>query len=139
MILKCTTCERYRSLNSKEPLITHDIPDIPFNKIACDICEYAGKDYLIIQDYYSKWLKILKLKDKTANEVILSLKTVFATHGIPKTVVCDYQPFSSYEFKLFAQQWNLDITTSFPHYPRSNGQAERAVQVAKKLLKKSKI
>lgn len=61
MILKCTTCERYRSLNSKEPLITHDIPDIPFNKIACDICEYAGKDYLIIQDYYSKWLEILKL------------------------------------------------------------------------------
>lgn len=37
---------------------------------------------------------------------------------------------------MFAQQWNLDITTSSPHYPRSNGQAELVVQVAKKLLKK---
>ncbi|XP_029055276.2 uncharacterized protein K02A2.6-like, partial [Osmia bicornis bicornis] len=136
MILKCATCEKYRSLNSREPLITHDIPDIPFNKIACDICECAGNEYLIIQDYYSKWLEILKLKNKTAGEVILNLKKVFATHGIPKTIICDNQPFSSYELKVFAQQWNFDVVTSSPHYPRSNGQAERAVQVAKKILKK---
>ncbi|XP_043473419.1 uncharacterized protein K02A2.6-like [Leptopilina heterotoma] len=136
MISKCTICERYRSLNSKEPLIVHDIPDIPFNKIACDICEFAGKNYLVIQDYYSKWLEMLEIKNKTASEVIINLKTVFATHGIPKIIVCDNQPFSSYEFNMFAQQWNFDITTSSPYYPRSNGQAERAVQVAKKLLKK---
>ena len=49
-----TVCEKFRSLNSKEPLITHDISDIPFNKTGCDIYKYAGKQYLIIGDYFPK-------------------------------------------------------------------------------------
>ncbi|KAK9703185.1 Integrase zinc binding domain [Popillia japonica] len=40
---KCSICERYQNSNQKEPLIAHDIPDLPFNKIGCDILEFAAE------------------------------------------------------------------------------------------------
>lgn len=87
MVSKCTICERYSNFNCKVPLISHDIPNIPFNKVAMDILQFGEEDYLVLQDYYSKWLEIVKLKNKTAREVIDKLKIIFATHGIPRIVV----------------------------------------------------
>ncbi|XP_073821136.1 uncharacterized protein [Musca autumnalis] len=42
-------------------------------------------------------------------------------------------PFNSYEFREFCS----NITTTSPHYPQENGFAERAVGIAKNLLKKT--
>lgn len=50
MIQHCKTCERYRYANIKEPLITHEIPKLPFQKVASDIFKYEGKSYLVIVD-----------------------------------------------------------------------------------------
>lgn len=36
-IAKCSVCEKYRNLNCKEPLLPHDIPNIPFNKVGLDV------------------------------------------------------------------------------------------------------
>lgn len=138
VILKCAICEKYSNSNTKEPLINHEIPKLPFEKIASDIFQFKKENYLVIQDYYSKWLEIIKLKNKTGTEIINKMKTVFATHGIPNILVCDNQPYNSYECKEFANKWHFKIVTSSPNYPRNNGLAERAVQTAKKLLIKSK-
>ena len=40
----------------------------------------------------------------------------------------------SSEFQNFADNWNFVHTTSSPYFPQSNGQAERAVQIAKRIL-----
>ena len=45
--------------------------------------------------------------------------------------------FSSREFAEFAENYQFHHTTSSPHYPASNGQAERAVKTVKQLLKKN--
>ncbi|KAK9736128.1 hypothetical protein QE152_g12779 [Popillia japonica] len=45
-------------------------------------------------------------------------------------------PFGSFEFKKFADSWNFRIVTSSPRYPRSNGLSEKAVGIAKQMLKK---
>lgn len=45
MISRCTICEKYSNSNIKEPLISHDIPKIPFVKIASDISQFRGEDY----------------------------------------------------------------------------------------------
>ncbi|XP_046621113.1 uncharacterized protein K02A2.6-like [Neodiprion virginianus] len=67
------------------------------------------------------------------------IKSLFARHGIPKTVRFDNGPqFSSHKLKQFAKAWGFEHTTSSPTYPRSNGLVERFVQTVKKMLKKAK-
>ena len=73
-------------------------------------------------DYFSKWLKIIKVNNKTSVEIINKFKNIFSTHGIPKILISDNMPFSSFEMAKFAKEWNFQIITSSPRYPRSNGQ-----------------
>ena len=117
-------------------MIPHDIPDRPFQKIAADICEYGNKNYLIVMDYFSKWLEIIPIVTKRSGELIKRFRSFFATHGIPEELIADNMPFSSYEFRVFANSWNFKIVTSSPRYPQSNGQAEKCVHIAKRILKK---
>lgn len=135
-VTKCATCQKFRSSNIKEPLMPHEIPDYPFQKIGLDIMEFAKKDYLVLCDYYSKFLDIIPLKNKTAAEVIHRLKDVFSIHGLPKKIIADNMPFNSFSFQQFCASIDCNIITSSPHYPRSNGLAERFVQTSKQILKK---
>lgn len=89
----CAICEKYSKSKTKDTLISHDIPDIPFNKVGCDLCDFKNKSYLTLQDYFTKWLEIVELKNKTTSEVINKLKIIFSTHGIPKTLIADNMPF----------------------------------------------
>ncbi|CAB4002104.1 sec1 family domain-containing 2 [Paramuricea clavata] len=78
-------------------------------------------------------------KSKTATEVCKALQTVFARFRIPERVVSDNgPPFNSAEYVFFASEWGFEIENSSPKYPQSNGEAERAVQTIKKLIKKEK-
>ena len=43
----------------------------------------------------------------------------------------------SHEFKQFSKEWGFQHVTSSPEYAHSNGGAERAVQSAKRILKKA--
>lgn len=137
-IQKCRDCQKYQKSNCKEPILHHDIPKLPFHKIALDIGEYACKNYLIVVDYLSKWLDIISVKNKTIDEIILKVKVLFSTHGIPRYIVCDNNPFNSYKFKKFAQDYNFDIVHSSPYHHQSNGLCEKGVGIAKSIIKKAK-
>ena len=68
------------------------------------------------------------------------MKNSFTHHGIPETVISDnVTQFTSAEFKTFSVDWSFQHVTSSPHYPQSNGEAERAVKAAKELLKQDDI
>ncbi|XP_014670297.1 PREDICTED: uncharacterized protein K02A2.6-like [Priapulus caudatus] len=133
-IARCKTCNRFKKRQQKEPLIPHDVPDRPWKKLGMDLFEYGAKDYLVVVDYYSKFPEISLLERKTASEVITHLKSILARHGIPETIVSDNQPFSSREFKDFARKWDIELCTSSPTYPQSNGLSERAVQTVKGIV-----
>ena len=79
-------------------------------------------------DYFSRYPEISKLTPTTPTAVIVAMKAVFARHGIPEIVRSNNGPqYSSYEFTLFADSYGFQHSTSSPHYPQSNGQAERMV------------
>ena len=78
-------------------------------------------------------------KTTKSHEVIRALKAIFARHGIPEEVRSDNGPqYASAEFTHFAKEWGFKHTTSSPRFPQSNGEAERAVETTKSLLKKEK-
>lgn len=100
---------------------------------------YNKDTYLIVLDYYSRYIEIVKLTKLNAAEVIVHCKSIFARHGIPEEVVSDNGPqFSAELFLKFAREYRFHHTTSSPYHPRRNGEAERAVGTIKSLLKKTK-
>lgn len=44
---KCQKCETFKPADIREPLITHEIPALPFSTIASDILTLVGVDYLV--------------------------------------------------------------------------------------------
>ena len=70
----------------REPLMPSSFPTRPWERISMDLFEYGGRTY------YSRWVKIKLLTTQTAKSVITAAKELFATHGIPDTVISDNGP-----------------------------------------------
>ena len=140
IVENCEVCMKYRNNNSKEPLIPHDITQIPWFKLGTDLFHFDNKIYLLVVDYYSKFKEIAhSTSGFTSTSVFQHLKSMLARFGIPFSIVSDNgPPFSSLEFKQFMSEWDIEHITSSPHYYQSNGLAERSIQSIKKLLKKIK-
>ena len=80
----------------------------------------------------------MKLDNLSSKNTIDYLKGLFSRYGIPDEIITDNGPqFSSAEFQQFAQKSGFIHATSSPHFQQANGQAERAVQTVKRLIKKS--
>ena len=133
---QCRTCIE-RRLNKKEPMIPSVFPDRPWQVIGTDICYIKKRPYLIVVDYFSKFIEVNYLASLASSKTICALKSVFARHGIPEVERSDNGPqYDSAEFAKFAKDWEFKHVTSSPLYAQSNGEAERAVQTAKNLLQK---
>ncbi|GFU34203.1 transposon Tf2-6 polyprotein [Nephila pilipes] len=107
-------------------------------KIGVDIMDFGIISYLVVMDYYSKWIEIAEIANKYADKVITKLKTVFSRFGVPNTVISDNIPFSSYIYKNFSNEWNFKYTFISPHYSPNNGMIERAVGIAKSIMRKAR-
>ena len=136
LVKQCRKCTE-RRINKKEPMIPSVVPDRPWQVIGTDICYVKKRPYLIVVDYFSKFIEVNYLTSLASSETIRALKSVFARHGIPEVVRSDNGPqYDSAEFTKFAKDWEFKHVTSSPFYAQSNGEAERAVQTAKNLLQK---
>ena len=133
----CRTCCQFQK-PKVEPLCLSELPQMCWQKVGTDLFVWNQATYVLVIDYYSRYIEIAKLTSLTSEGVITHLKSIFARHGIPHTVVSDNGPqYSSSSFATFADQYGFCHITSSPRYPQANGEAERAVQTVKNLLKKS--
>ena len=138
LVQKRDTCAKHRP-TQKEPLLPSTFPERPWARLGMDLFELQGKTFLVGVDYYSRWLELRRLDNQTHRNLISKLKSILAVHGIPDVIISDNGPqFASTEFRNFAADFSFMHTTNSAHYPESNGEAERAVQTVKNLLKKSK-
>lgn len=138
IIENCHICNKYSQVQRSEPLQPHEIPKIPFYKVGCDLFEFENKKYLLLVDYYTKYVGLEELhKNATSHNVIKILKNIFARHGVPNLVVTDGGPqFSAGHFKEFSNTWNFCHQITSPLYPQSNGMAERHIQTIKNMMRK---
>ena len=138
LIRNCPQCCHLRR-QPPEPLIPSEFPTLPWKKVATDLFHYNCGTYLLIVDYFSRFIEITKLRTQSSSEVIQHTKEIFSRHGVPQEVTSDNGPqYSSFEYSQFAAKYGFTHTTSSPQFPQSNGEAERAVQTIKQFLKKSK-
>ena len=138
-MLHCEVCLTHRDSNAKEPLMPHEVPQGPYQKLGSDIFSFEGKNYLLTSCYYSRFFEIDYLPDMRAETVIQKLKVHMARNGICQGLISDNGPsYSCQAFSDFARDWGFIHQTSSPYHPISNGHSEVMVGVAKKILKKAK-
>ena len=129
----------HRDSNAREPMISSEFPDRPYQKIGTDLFHFDGKNYLLTIDYYSRFFEADYLPDTRAAKVIHKLTVHLAPNSICDILVSDNGPqFSCSEFEDFAREWNFKHTTSSPIYTQDNSMAEKSVGIAKKLMRKGK-
>nr|XP_050052015.1 uncharacterized protein K02A2.6-like [Dermacentor andersoni] len=119
------------------PLLSHDVPSLPWEVVGMDLFSFEGHEFALIVDFYSFFFEIREFRTTTASSLNTWCSQIFSVHGLPRKLCTDNgPPFNSSEFKDFLNTLAVDHITSSPYHPRSNGMTERAVQEAKKLLKK---
>ena len=93
------------------------------------------RNYYVGIEYYSRYLEIAQLSTTTSHVVIMQLKEMFARWGICDKITTDNGP----QFRKFAEDYGFEHVTSSPGFPPSNGEAERAVPIAKNILRQDDI
>ena len=120
-------------------MLSTRLPLYPWERIATNLLELNGFTYLIVVDYYSRFIEVQKLTSTTSSSAITHLKAIFATRfGIPAEMVSDNEPqFNSEEIHQLSKSYGFKHITTSPYYPQANELAERAVRTAKQLLQHS--
>jgi hypothetical protein len=128
-------------MSAKELLLQPQIPQYQWQNLGIDLFYQSGKQFLVTIDYYSRHFEIDELGTNTyTDQIIERLKQHFSRFGIPHVLSSDNEPqFTSGSFKTFLKEWGIHHTTYSPNYPQSNRLAEKAVSIAKGIIKKSQL
>ena len=128
MYKRLSTCQEIKPTQRREPLICTPLPGRPWEKVAADICQWKKDNFLVVADYFSRYMEIVHLTNMSAATTIASLKNIFARWGWPKELITDNGPqFSWTVFAQFAKMFDFRHTTTSPHYAQANGEAEAAL------------
>ena len=116
-------------------------PDKPWQRLHADFCgPVEGKMFLLVIDAHSKWLEAVQMSSTTSHYTICALRNIFATHGLPVSLVTDNGPqFASEEFADFMTFCGIRHVKSPPYHPQTNGEAERVVRTFKTSMVKKEI
>ena len=116
-----------------------EIPLHHWTKLATDVFHFEGASYLLIVDYTSRFPVVYKLSSITGQHVANHCKQVFSEYGWPEPLISDNGPCYTVDvFTSVMEAYHVNHITSSPHYPQSNGPAEKYVQIAKSLFYKAK-
>lgn len=134
----CSQCQINQKMPAPAPLHPWEWPDRPWSRLHLDFAgPFMGRMFLVLVDSHSKWLDAHIMPNITAPLTTETLRTVFATHSLPDTVVTDNGPtFTGEVFQEFMQRNGIRHVRTAPYHPASNGLAERAVETLKDGLKK---
>ena len=141
MIRNCPTCLEFAPAKpkiKKKDMLHHEVPSIPWTKLATDIFHFQGANYLILVDYTSKFPVVKQLRKIDQRAVTTALKETFTERGYPDELVSNNGPcYRGEQFCEFLKRKGIKHTTSSPYYPQSNGLAEAYVKVVKNMMKKA--
>ena len=135
----CYTCQINSTCQASVAYHPWLTPQKPWERIHVDFAEnFLGTHFLIIIDAQSKWIEAYNQPKLTTSETICNLSRCFATYGFPGQLHSDNgSAFTSKEFEDYLEAYGIKHTTSPAYSPKTNGLAERAVQVFKNKMRKT--
>ncbi|XP_074277493.1 uncharacterized protein LOC141601125 [Silene latifolia] len=89
-------------------------------------------------DYFSKWIEADSFRQVTEKEVISFIrKNIICRYEVPSEIVSDNgTQFVEKRTKTFYAEWNINLVTSTPGYPKANSKDESSNKVVISFLKK---
>ena len=76
-IRACPECQKTAVL-LKEPMLQADLPSYPWEKVASDLFQHKNSTYILVVDYFSRFMEIQKLSSTSSASIITVLKSIFA-------------------------------------------------------------
>ena len=129
LVLNCELCVKYSHSKCKqEPSLPlgQEVPLYPWTKFARGIFHFEGASYLLVVDYSSRFLVVCKLTSMTGQHIATQCKVIFSKYVWPENLISDNGPcYTAEVFKYLMREYSVNHITSSPHYPQSNGLAEK--------------
>ena len=117
-----------------------EIPDHPWLKCAADLFHLQGHYYLLIVDYYSKFIAIKNLQNPQSKTVINKCKKLLSQFGIPNKLIMDNSSkFSCHKFCSFSKTWDTLHKMISPHYHQSMAHQKDPFKLLNKLSSKQNL
>jgi hypothetical protein len=134
---QCATCQEGLARQGREPMISRPLATRAFQELHLDFGEYANIYYLIAVDGYSGYPCVVNCGKRAPTSVLISgLRQIFIQTAIPDRIWTDGGPqFTAHACTSFLDRWGVNHSVSSPEYAQSNGRAEAAVKMVKKMLR----
>lgn len=108
MVEKCDICQTYKKQNQKELMIPHPVPERTWERVVVDLFYFRGNEYLLIVDYFSKYVEIaLRGKHTSSGKVHHSVEVHICMSW--HSCICSIQPIVN---SLQAQNSKESVTIS---------------------------
>ena len=133
----CAVCQESQAEHRQQPQLAHDVPSTPWTKVASDMFQIKGDNYLLVTDYHSKFYLVEKMHSTTSSTIANKSAQWFSMFGPPLEVVSDNGPqYVGQPYEDMCSKWNIKYPTTSPRYPQSNGLIERQVRTVKGFIQK---
>jgi transposase InsO family protein len=130
----CGVCSLHRPRQATEPLRPREMPRTPGETIAADFFQIGNKHFLAMYDVFSQFPFLWPVKSTNTEELMRACRAFFQFTGCPRFFWSDQgSAFDSHVFRNFAQSIGMRTCYSSAEYPQSNGAAESAVKILKRL------
>ncbi|XP_041469899.1 uncharacterized protein K02A2.6-like [Lytechinus variegatus] len=101
----CESCRQNQHSLAAVPIHPWEFLEKPWSRIHHDYASTDDEDILIVVNAHSKCFEAIRVKRATAHATVVALRRLFATHGLPETVVTDNgTQFVSEEFATLTDE-----------------------------------
>ena len=125
LIVNCQLCLKYsrsKDKNTPDMALGHEIPSVPWSKVATDIFHFELKSYLLVVDYTSRFPIVRELKSVSAQHIAEHFKLILLEYGWPDTLVSDNGPcYVAETFTNLMKEYTVNHIASSPHYHNPMG------------------
>ena len=99
LVKKCDLCQSQWNSTSSIQKYVSEVPPHPWHMVGSDLFYFQRINFLVVVDYFSKYLFISKIPNSTSSAVIKELGMIFLEFGKPQVFRSDNGPcYSSQEF-----------------------------------------
>lgn len=141
-IKNCIACQAITSSKLMEPLKMSGMPGESWSALSADFCgPLPSGDYLfLLIDEYSRYPVVEIVRSVCANTVIPVLDKVLSAYGIPNVIKTgNGSPFTSFQFREYANNTGFTHRKITPRWPRANAHAEAFNKPLMKNIKAAEV